>query len=259
MPSSGWFEDPLGRHEKRFFNGVVWTSAVQDGDMRGVDVISSDGSPRAHLPEGTVLAPQYVVVAAQQPGNAPAVAALTLGVVGAVLAFSAPFGWVLGVICGVLALILGAVGLIKASGGASHSGLAVSGVVLGLIASVVAIHTASDYYRVIHAVDQQLAAQASIPVVDADPVADHVHVSRCYEIADGTRNPVALGTVVNESGHTRSLKVTVAFKLGHITVYGYGITGPVVPGEQASFFARAGESMFTPSSCAPARPPHPIP
>jgi hypothetical protein len=259
MPSSGWFDDPLGRHEKRFFNGMVWTSEVQDGDMRSVDVISSVESPRAHLPDGTVLAPQRVVVAAQQPGDAPAVAALTLGIVGAVLAFSAPFGWVLGVICGVLALILGTVGLVKASGGASHSGLAVSGVVLGLIASVVAIHTASDYYRVVHAVDQQLAAQASIPVVDVDPVADHVHVSRCYEIADGTRNPVALGTVVNESGHRRSLKVTVAFRLRQITVYGYGITGPVDQGEQTSFFARAGGSMFTPSSCVPARPPHPIP
>ena len=39
MATSGWFADPLGRHEKRFFNGIVWTSDVLDGERRGADPI----------------------------------------------------------------------------------------------------------------------------------------------------------------------------------------------------------------------------
>ena len=33
MAMAGWYADPLGLHEKRFFNGVVWTDRVTDGDV----------------------------------------------------------------------------------------------------------------------------------------------------------------------------------------------------------------------------------
>jgi hypothetical protein len=259
MPESGWFDDPLGRHEKRFFNGIVWTSDVQDGEVRTSDPITASGSVPPNLPAGTVLSPQYVVVAPQKPGNGPAVGALTLGIVAVVCAFSAPFGWVLGIICGVLGLILGTAGLVKASRGASHSALALSGLILGLVASIVAVHTASDYYRVEHAIDQQIRAAAAVPVVDANPVTDQVRVETCYQQSNGKGSPAATGSVVNESQVQRSLKVTVAFHLQNITVYGYGITGPVDPGEKTHWFARAASSLFKPASCTAARPPHPIP
>jgi hypothetical protein len=266
MPESGWFADPLGRHEKRFFNGIVWTSDVQDGDVRASDPMTESGSVPPTigsvpptLPAGTVLGPQYVVVAPQKPGNGPAVGALTLGIVAVLCAFSEPFGWVLGIICGVLGLILGTAGLVKASRGASHSALALSGLILGLVASIVAVHTASDYYRVERAIDRQIRAQASIPVVDANPVTDQVRIETCYRMNDGTGSPAATGSVVNESQLRRSLKVTVAFHLRNVTVYGYGITGEIDPGEKTHWFARAGSSLFTPTSCTAARPPHPIP
>ena len=35
MAMAGWYADPLGLHEKRFFNGVVWTERVTDGEVEG--------------------------------------------------------------------------------------------------------------------------------------------------------------------------------------------------------------------------------
>ena len=41
MAQSGWYADPVGRHEKRFFNGLIWTSDVLDGDQHGIDPVNA--------------------------------------------------------------------------------------------------------------------------------------------------------------------------------------------------------------------------
>jgi hypothetical protein len=51
MTTSGWFADPYGRHEKRFFNGTVWTSDVLDGEQRGSDSIQGQATPS--IPDAT--------------------------------------------------------------------------------------------------------------------------------------------------------------------------------------------------------------
>jgi hypothetical protein len=49
VAASGWFADPLGRHEKRFFNGIVRTSDVLDGTQRGADPVRAATATAQHL------------------------------------------------------------------------------------------------------------------------------------------------------------------------------------------------------------------
>jgi hypothetical protein len=37
QPGPGWFQDPLGRHEHRYWNGARWTAQVSDGGRIGAD------------------------------------------------------------------------------------------------------------------------------------------------------------------------------------------------------------------------------
>ncbi len=37
VQAEGWFEDPSGRHEFRYWDGTSWTEHVSDGDTRSVD------------------------------------------------------------------------------------------------------------------------------------------------------------------------------------------------------------------------------
>jgi len=261
MAASGWLADPFGRHEKRFFNGVSWTSDVLDGELRGTDAVGNPIRPSQSGPMqgGGIGAPQYVVVARRPVGNGFAVAALTLGIVGAVFGLTNSFVSVLGVISGLLAMVLGLVGLRKVTrDGADHYGLAISGVILGSIAVLVASYTTWNYNRVNRSLQNALAAQASVPVVDANPATDQIRIKSCYQM-EGSGSPAATGTFVNASRVRRSLKVTIAFHAGQQTVRGDGITLSVDPGEQANWFVRDINASFKPTKCTIAPPVHPIP
>jgi putative membrane protein len=37
VASAGWFADPAGRHQWRYWDGAAWTAHVRDGDIAGVD------------------------------------------------------------------------------------------------------------------------------------------------------------------------------------------------------------------------------
>lgn len=65
-----------------------------------------------------------------RPGNPLAIASLVCGIVGFL---------VFGVVLGPLAAIFGGIALSKANAGASGRGMAIAGLVLGLIATVIAI------------------------------------------------------------------------------------------------------------------------
>jgi len=86
VASSGWYADPLGRHEKRFFNGLVWTDRVSDGRRQASDPIGRPSlvvvPTRKHAPDLTT--PPGVV--APPARNGFAVAALTIVALGAVIA-----------------------------------------------------------------------------------------------------------------------------------------------------------------------------
>jgi Protein of unknown function (DUF2510) len=54
MAMRGWYADPLGRHERRFFDGAGWTDRVKDGWPEGEDPL---GKPEGKDPLGDVAPP----------------------------------------------------------------------------------------------------------------------------------------------------------------------------------------------------------
>jgi len=199
---------------------------------------------------GSMPAPQYVVVAPRPIGNGYAIAALTLGVVGAVVALTSPFGSLIGIVCGLLGLIFGVVGLRNVNRhGAGNGGLALAGVILGSVALVVSGYTTWNFYRLAHAVQHAISAQASVPVVNAVSAINQVHVTSCYQV--GTeRYPGATGTLVNTASQRQSFRVTIAFHAGpNVKGYGTDVTGPVNPGQRSNWFVGLPSASFAPSAC----------
>jgi hypothetical protein len=276
MAMAGWYADPLGLHEKRFFNGTVWTDRVTDREVEGHDPLGNVAPPPPFTPTVSGIAPQYVgapqygaapsyggapqyvaqqyvVVAPQAVGNGMAIAALVLGIIGVLLAPSIG-SYLLGVICGVLALVFGLVGIRNVTArGASGGGLATAGIVLGCVAIALGIHTYWQWNRVANAIHSAFSP-SNVAAVDADPTANHVRVTSCYR--DGaTDAPAAAGTLVNTSGVKQAFRVTIGFRFARAqeTVFGTGTTGEVSPGGSASWTARDLDASFPPASCKAVR------
>jgi hypothetical protein len=60
MAQSGWYADPVGRHEKRFYNGLIWTSDVLDSQEHGVDPLPVSApavTQRAFTPASVAVTP----------------------------------------------------------------------------------------------------------------------------------------------------------------------------------------------------------
>jgi hypothetical protein len=271
MAMAGWYADPLGLHEKRFFNGHVWTDRVTDREVEGRDSLGNAAPPPPFTPTVSGIAPQYppglqypagpqygthpqyvvaqqyVVVNPQHVGNGFAVAALVLGIIGVLFAG----GWlsyVFGLICGLLALVFGLVGRRNVTThGASLGGLATAGIVLGCVALALGFYTMWRWHRVGNVL-RSFGTQ--ITAVDADPSANKVHVTNCYRDL-ATNAPAASGTLVNTSGVKQAFRVTIAFKFAGApsTVLGSGATDEVSPGDSASWTARDLGASFQPTSC----------
>lgn len=267
MAMAGWYADPLGIHEKRFFNGNVWTDRVTDREVEGRDSLGNATPPPPFTPTVSGIAPQYagprygvapqygthpqyvvaqqyVVVNPQHIGNGFAVAALVLGIIGVVFAASFVLAW----ICGLLALIFGLLGRGKATRGASLGGLATAGIVLGCVALVLGSYVFWAFHRLGNAIERSL--RAPIAVVDADPTANKVRVTTCYQDPT-THAPTAMGTLVNTSGVQQAFRVTIAFKFAAVptTAFGSGTSDTVSPGVSTSWTVRDLGVSFQPVSC----------
>lgn len=92
--------------------------------------------------------------AAQSSTNGMAVAALVLGIIGAVFGLI-PITFFIALICGVLALIFGIVGWRKANRGAERKGMAIAGLVLSLVALGLGVLGANIVGDVADELDQQ--------------------------------------------------------------------------------------------------------
>jgi Protein of unknown function (DUF2510) len=255
MASSGWYADPSGRHEKRFFSGLVWTDRVSDGEHHSSDPVGNAAPPSTPGPRYPTGYPSpYVVVAPQPGGNGFAVAALTLGIIGALIALTSPFGYFLGGLCGLLGLIFGLVGLRNVtSHGAGMGGLAVAGVILGSVALAVAFYNGVNYLRLTNAIHHALTspAPASTGFTDADPTLNKVRITSCHrEEEPGIW--VATGTLVNPSTTAQSFRVSIEFHIPAGTAVGTGLTGPVAPGQTEPWYIRGLTASFRPSSCTAA-------
>lgn len=125
----GWFRDPTGRHDHRWWDGAAWTGHVADAGVTSLDALPA--SSGAAVP-GAVRAG-----AAAASGNDPvAVASLALALGSIMFAFVPGFGLVLPVVAIVLAVIGRA--RVRASR-RSGDGMAIAGLVVGIGALLLAI------------------------------------------------------------------------------------------------------------------------
>ena len=268
MAMAGWYGDPLGLHEKRFFNGTVWTARVMDREVEGTDSLGNAAPPAPFTPTVSgvspqyvgapqygaapqygpapqyVVAQQYVVVGAQQAGNGFAVAALVLGIVGVL--FSGSFTYIVGGICAVLALVFGLLGRQRAADhGVSGGGMAIAGIVLGCVALALTIHSYWAWHRFANAIEH--AVTTPTVVHDADPAANKVRVTSC----DLTSTiPIATGTLVNTSGVRQQFRVTIEFlHVGTLPSRGTITTSDSQPGESVSWTVYDAGSRLRATSC----------
>lgn len=117
---AGWFPDPLGRHEHRYFNGQSWTADVADAGQRRVDPLGSGQSPQDFSSAGAT-------------GSGGSTAALVCGIIAVLIAWI-PFLVVGGLILGILALVFGIRGVRNSAPNAPGRGKSVTGIVTGAIA-----------------------------------------------------------------------------------------------------------------------------
>ena len=117
---SGWYADPQGRFEYRYFNGVQWTADVAVDGQRYVDTLVDLPAP------------------AQQPSGRPrgiAIASFTTAL-GAVLLGWVPFVFVLAAGAAITSIVFGMLGLKSAR---RHDGYGRNFAVAGLALSPVAL------------------------------------------------------------------------------------------------------------------------
>jgi hypothetical protein len=132
----GWFRDPTGRHDHRWWDGAAWTGHVADAGTASHDPLPgpTEGSPAPQPPSGPSRLPS---TAAGPQGRDPvAVAALAVGIGALPLAILPGFGLALPI----AAIVLGVIGRsrIRMSGRAGD-GHAIAGLVLGIVGLLVAL------------------------------------------------------------------------------------------------------------------------
>lgn len=178
---AGWFPDPLGRFEHRYFNGSAWTADVSDGGQRHVDPLGNRPGAHPSSPSDTGK-------------NGLATAALVCGLVGVVIAWM-PFIVVGGIALAVVAIVLGVRGLRRSATDGAGRGFAITGIVTGIVAlalSVVGIILSVLLYQEI---DEFI-----------DPGRVTSEVTSCT--IDGP-SAIIEGTVTNRSDTTRGYTVFV--------------------------------------------------
>jgi hypothetical protein len=126
----GWFPDPTGRHDHRWWDGAAWTGHVADAGVAALDPL--DGASASG-----VRGVQRTGTGTASPGRADgvAVAATAVGIGAVPLALLPVLGLVPSIAAVVLAVVARA--RLRASG-RSGSGLALAGLVLGIVAVAIA-------------------------------------------------------------------------------------------------------------------------
>jgi hypothetical protein len=177
----GWFPDPTGRYEFRYFNGSVWTGDVSTAGMRFVDPLSNR-TPASFA-------------AAGRTRNGIATAALTCGILSAALGWL-PVVFVVGFVLAVLGIVFGAIGLGRARVSGVGRGFAITGLVTGGLGVASSIAGAALTVVTFRAVERYL-----------EPAAHTVEIDRCEVIDE--RATVA-GTIRNDGDRRADFTVVVA-------------------------------------------------
>jgi hypothetical protein len=180
---AGWFPDPLGRHDHRYFNGRTWTADVSTDGRRYVDPLGTGPGGPAGQTAGPVAA-----------RNGLATAALVCGIIGMVVAW-VPFLVIVGLVLAVLAIVLGIRGVRRSSTLGAGRGAAITGIVtggIGVALSVVGVALSIIVYQAVDA------------FIDPGPVI--ADVTSCT--IDGS-NAIIDGEVTNRSRSERDYSVFV--------------------------------------------------
>lgn len=177
--SSGWFPDPTGRYEYRYFNGAGWTADVSVHGQRYIDPLPQ------HAP------------GAKPPGRGFAVASFVVSI-GSLLAAWLPFFFVAGLIGAITALVFGFLGLRNSRRNDGHGkGFAITGVILSVLAlglCVVGFIFTRDVLREIDRYD--------------NPGPHATQVSSCTTTSFGAE---MRGTITNLDTTTHEYNISVAF------------------------------------------------
>jgi hypothetical protein len=183
--AAGWYADPMGRYEHRYYNGREWTADVSGGGQRFVDPLG--------------LTPTSVGATGSPDGtgrNGAATAAMVLGIIALAIAWI-PFLFVLGVIAAILALIFATVGWRRAGASGSSKSFAVVGFATAGSALVAAVLGGILSVVVLDVYDQYLNPQPSEVIVTACEL-------------EGSRATMA-GKLTNTGDDTSSYSVQVGF------------------------------------------------
>jgi hypothetical protein len=209
----GWYADPIGRFELRYYNGAAWTADVSSDGDRFVD------------PLGIELGPRVADAARSDRSatNGPATAAMVLGIIAVAIAWL-PFIVVLGVIAAVLALVFGAVGVRRSTA----TGAGRSRALVGLVTAAAGLVAAS------------LGVILTLVVLDAydayvDPGPHDVVITSCEIV--GSR-AMASGTLENLGTEPADFSVQIGFVRpgtdnAHRT--GRAVLDDVEPGQRSEF------------------------
>lgn len=118
----GWYADPLGRFELRYYNGATWTADVSTGGERFVDPLGIDVGGHSAQPARSG--------ATENATTSLATASMVLGIVAVAIAWI-PFVVVVGAIAAVLALVFGILAIRRSGGSGAGRSRAVAGVITG--------------------------------------------------------------------------------------------------------------------------------
>ncbi len=186
----GWYADPLGRFELRYYNGAAWTADVSDGGERFVDPLGIDIGPI----RGS--GPSTPTSGTSSPTNSLATASMVLGIIAVATAWM-PFIVVLGTITAVLALVFGVVAVRRSGPSDAGRGRAVVGLITGASGLLVAA----------------LGAVLTFVVLDVyetyvDPPPHEAVISSCEVV--GSR-AIASGQLDNLGDDTSDFSVLIGF------------------------------------------------
>ncbi len=211
----GWYADPLGRFELRYFNGAEWTADVSNDGDRFVDPLGLELGARSST--GGDAAP------AGSASNGPATAAMVLGIIAVAVAWL-PFIVVVGAIAAVLALAFGAVGVRRST----RTGVGRSRAVVGLVTGGSGLVAAA------------LGVVLTLAVLDVydtyiDPGPNEVVITSCEVV--GSR-AIAVGTLENLGTEATDFSVQIGFvRTGTDNAHRFGRAAldDVEPGQPTEF------------------------
>jgi hypothetical protein len=187
MPS-GWFPDPHGRHEYRYFNGHAWTADVADEGHRLVDPHGAAPIGRADKSGGGA-------------GNGMAIAGITCGLVALLFAWM-PMLVVIGIVLGVLGVVFGVRGRRRAAQVGSGHGIALTGIITGsaaLALSIVGIVFTVSFMHELVAFIEPGPYEAHVVSCTVGPAAIDVEASLTNQ-SDKTRDYTVYGVVKQPHG-----------------------------------------------------------